>query len=264
MAKLFIKQAKQYAETRPSYPPQLFQFIASKTPLHDLAWDVGTGNGQAAQSLAGIYKNVIATDTSPKQLEFATKLPNIKYQVTPPIMSSSELEQIVAAQASLDLVTVAQALHWLDLPKFYKDVKWVLKKPHGVIATWCYTVPQVNNSVDSVFVPFYRINAEPYWEPPRKLVDDKYTNIDFPFEPVDGTDNTGPFEYVIEKSMDLESYFTYLRSWSAYQTAKDKGVELLTDDVIDNFKRAWNEDGQGQKVVRYPVYLRIGRVGNCC
>ncbi|TXG70166.1 hypothetical protein EZV62_005101 [Acer yangbiense] len=69
-------------------------------------------------------------------------------------------------------------------------------------------------------------------------------NIDFPFEPVDGTDNTGPFEFVIEKLMDLESYFTYLRSWSAYQTAKDKGVELLTDDVIDNFKRTWNEDGQ--------------------
>ncbi|KAK2651345.1 hypothetical protein Ddye_011201 [Dipteronia dyeriana] len=264
MATLYIKQAKQYADGRPSYPPQLFQFIASKTPLHDLVWDVGTGSGQAAQSLAGIYKNVIATDTSPKQLEFVTKLPNIKYQLTPPIMTPSELEQTVAAEASVDLVTIASAMHWFDLPKFYKDVKWVLKKPHGVIAAWCYSMPQVNSSVDSVFVPYDRINTEPYWEPQRKLVDDKYTTIDFPFEPVDGMDNTGPFEFVIEKLMVLDSYFNFLRSWSAYQTAKDKGVELLTEDVIDNFKRAWNEDGQGQKVVRYPVYLRIGRVGNCC
>jgi len=51
MAKLFLKQAKQYADARPSYPPQLFQFIASKTPSHYLAWDVGTGSGQAAKSV---------------------------------------------------------------------------------------------------------------------------------------------------------------------------------------------------------------------
>ena len=55
MADLFIKQAKQYAETRPDYPKELFEFIASKTPDHDLAWDVGTGNGQAAQSVSPLF-----------------------------------------------------------------------------------------------------------------------------------------------------------------------------------------------------------------
>ncbi|KAJ6425959.1 hypothetical protein OIU84_026522 [Salix udensis] len=51
MAELFVNQAKQYAETRPSYPQELFQFIASKTPTHDLVYDVGTGSGQAARSV---------------------------------------------------------------------------------------------------------------------------------------------------------------------------------------------------------------------
>lgn len=51
MAELFIKQAKQYSETRPTYPEEVFQFIASKTPSHDLVWDVGTGSGQAAKSV---------------------------------------------------------------------------------------------------------------------------------------------------------------------------------------------------------------------
>jgi hypothetical protein len=87
-------------------------------------------------------------------------------------------------------------------------------------------------------------------------------SIDFPFEPVEGTDNTGPFKFVTEKMMDLDEYFTYIRSWSAYQTAKAKGVELLRDDVIESFKRAWNEDGHGQKVVKFPVHLKIGKVGN--
>lgn len=52
MANLFIKQAKQYAVARPSYPPELFRYIASKTPRHDLVWDVGTGTGQAASSVS--------------------------------------------------------------------------------------------------------------------------------------------------------------------------------------------------------------------
>ena len=52
MAELFIKQAENYADGRPCYPQELFEFIASKTPSHDLAWDVGTGNGQAARSVS--------------------------------------------------------------------------------------------------------------------------------------------------------------------------------------------------------------------
>ncbi|XAR68435.1 Trans-aconitate 3-methyltransferase [Bertholletia excelsa] len=262
MADLFHKQANHYAETRPSYPEELFQFIASKTPLHDVVWDVGTGSGQAAKSLAGIYKNVVATDTSQKQLDFAPKLPNIRYQCTPPTISLNQLTQIVGAESTVDLVTIAQALHWFDLPTFYHQVKHVLKKPHGVIAAWCYTVPEVNEAVDSVFRPFYAVDSKDYWDPARQLVNEKYRSIEFPFEPVVGAEHTGPFEFKTERLMDLDGYFTYIRSWSAYQTAKEKGVELLRDDVVENFKRAWSEDGDEVKVVKFPIHLKIGKVGN--
>lgn len=260
MAKLFLKQAKQYADARPSYPPQLFQFIASKTPSHNLAWDVGTGSGQAAKSLAAIYKNVIATDASDKQLEFAAKLPNVRYQHTPSTMSTAELEQMVASEGTIDLVTIAQALHWFDRPTFYEQVKWVLRKPHGIIAAWCYYLPRVSDAFDTVFDQFYSTNVSPYWDPARKWVDDNYRSIDFPFEPVDGADHTGPFEFVTETMMDLDDFLTYIRSWSAYQTAKEKGVELLTEDVVEKFKLAWGEDAK--KVVKFPIYLRIGRTGD--
>uniref|UniRef100_A0A6N2N5A6 Uncharacterized protein n=1 Tax=Salix viminalis TaxID=40686 RepID=A0A6N2N5A6_SALVM len=79
---------------------------------------------------------------------------------------------------------------------------------------------------------------------------------------VEGADHTGPFKFVAEKLMDLDEYLTYLRSWSAYQTAKTKGVELPRDDMIGSFKRAWNEDGHDQKAVKFRIYLRIGKVGN--
>ncbi|GMN60952.1 hypothetical protein TIFTF001_030035 [Ficus carica] len=158
-------------------------------------------------------------------------------------MSISEVEQKIAPKSSMDLVTAAQTLHWLDLPSFYQQVKWVLKKTHGVIAVWCYTVPKVNSAV-------------------RKVVDDEYRTIDFPFEPVDGLENTGAVEFVYVKVMDLDQFFAYIRSWSAYQMAKDKGFELLRNNVIERFKCAWSEDDNDQKVVKFPVHLKIGRVGN--
>ncbi|GER57212.1 S-adenosyl-L-methionine-dependentmethyltransferases superfamily protein [Striga asiatica] len=262
MANLFIKQAEQYSVGRPSYPNQLFDFIATKTPSHDLAWDVGTGSGQAARSLANIYKNVIATDTSPKQLEYAAKLPNITYKHTSPCMTISELQEKIGPKSSVDLVTIAQAMHWFDLPKFYQQVKWALKKPDGVIAAWCYTSPEVNPGVDSVLKRYCTNCVTPHWAPARRFVAEKYETIEFPFGPVDGLENNGPFRFNSEEVMDLERYLTYLKSWSPYQTAKEKGVELLSDDVIEGFTRAWNEDGKIEKVVTFPVYLRIGKVGS--
>ncbi|XP_004493415.1 uncharacterized protein [Cicer arietinum] len=260
MAELFVNQAKQYADSRPSYPLQLFQFIASKTPSHNLVWDVATGSGQAAKSLATLYKNVIATDVSEKQLEFATKLPNVRYQHTPSTMSKIELEQLVTPEGTIDLVTIAQALHWFDLSTFYEQVKWVLKKPHGIIAAWCYNLPRISNEVDIVLDQLYSVISKPYWDSARKLVDENYRSIDFPFEAVDGVDHTGPFEFVTETNMTFDGLLTYIRSWSAYQTAKEKGVELLGDDVVEKFKFAWGEDVR--KTAKFPIYLRIGRVGN--
>ncbi|XP_057429776.1 uncharacterized protein LOC130722909 [Lotus japonicus] len=260
MAELFEKQAKQYVDGRPSYPPQLFQFIASKTPSHHRAWDVATGNGQAAKSLAALYENVIATDASEKQLEFAEKISNVRYEYTPPTMSLAELEQIVAPQGTIDLVTIAQALHWFHLPTFYEQVKLVLKKPHGVIAAWRYDLPGFCDAVlDSILHQLYFFDLDPYWETKSRSVREKFLSFDFPFVPVD-TDHTGPFEFVMETMMDLDSLFTYIRSLSAYQTAKEKGVEILREDVVEKFKLAWGEDGQ--KVARSPIYLRIGRVSD--
>ncbi|KAK1390530.1 putative methyltransferase [Heracleum sosnowskyi] len=100
------------------------------------------------------------------------------------------LESHIAPKSTVDLVTIAQALHWFDNPNFYQQVKYVLKKSHGVVAAWCYTVPQVNVAIDAVFKPFYSVHCEPYWDPACKKVDNEYRSIDFPFEPADGLDHT--------------------------------------------------------------------------
>ncbi|KAL5994666.1 hypothetical protein ACLOJK_024719 [Asimina triloba] len=263
MADLFNRQAKQYAEGRPSYPLELFQFIASKTPEHELAWDVGTGNGQAAVSLAGFYKNVVGTDTSAEQLSFAEKLPNVRYQQTTPALTVDELKAKVGPHQTVDLVTVAQAFHWFDRPTFYQHVKWLSKRPNGVLAVWCYTLPRINDSIDAIIDRVYA-ELEPFWAAPRKMVDDEYRSFEFPFEPVEGTEHTGPFEFEAKQSMDLDAYLTYIQSWSAYQIARQKGIEHLTEEVVEDFKRAWGGEDEKHsiKVAKFPVFLRIGKVGN--
>ncbi|CAO2822316.1 unnamed protein product [Amaranthus hypochondriacus] len=254
--------ASQYSGGRPSYPPQLFDFIASHTPAHFLAWDVGTGTGQAIPSLAERFKNVVGTDVHATQLDCAPKLPNVKYYETPRVLSFGDVEQKIAPESSIDLITVAQAMHWFDLTKFYEVVKWALKKPNGVIAAWCYTTPEVNEEVDAVFWPFYKGFAGPGWHETTSAVDDKYRSIDFPFEPVDGLSHTGPFEFKAEKIMILEDFFAYIRSWSAYNAAKERGEEKLTDELIEKFKQAWLNDGKNEKFVNFPIYLRMGKVGD--
>lgn len=263
-AGLFDRQAREYADGRPQYPPELFSFIATHTPHRRLAWDVGTGSGQAALSLCEIFESVIATDVSEQQISYAPRRPNIKYAVTPRAMSVEELESTVAAEGSVDLVTVAQALHWFDLETFYGHVKHVLRKPGGVFAAWCYREPVVNPSVDRVFEDLYGPSLLPFWDPARRLVDDEYASLSFPFRGVvqegseEGEWTTAPIKFWAKKEMGLDGFMTYLRSWSPYQTAKATGVDLLDEQMVARFKDAWG--GIEVKTISWPVFLRIGIV----
>jgi methylase of polypeptide subunit release factors len=67
----FSKQAADYAKFRPRYPHEMFEYLGSLAPRRQLAWDCGTGNGQAAVGLATMFDRVIATDASEKQISNA-------------------------------------------------------------------------------------------------------------------------------------------------------------------------------------------------
>jgi ubiquinone/menaquinone biosynthesis C-methylase UbiE len=109
----FSRQAADYAKFRPSYPKELFDYLGSIAPGRQLAWDCGTGNGQAAIGLASVFDGVIATDASEKQITNAEPHERVDYRVAP--AESSGINS-----ATIDLIMVAQALHWFDLDRFYR------------------------------------------------------------------------------------------------------------------------------------------------
>src|SRR2546425_12438037 len=110
----FSSVATRYADFRPHYPAALFDYLATLVPRDSLVWDCAAGNGQAAVDLAARFDRVIATDASREQIASATPHPNVEFRVAP--ADESGLPDV-----SVGLLTVAQALHWFDLERFYAE-----------------------------------------------------------------------------------------------------------------------------------------------
>lgn len=243
----FSPLAENYARYRPGYPQELFDLVARLAPSTRCAWDCATGSGQAAVQLARSFDQVIASDGSARQVASAEPHDRVHYHV-----ASAEKSGI--PDGSVDAVTVAQALHWFDFDRFYAEVERVLK-PGGIIAVWSYDLFSVNPRIDGIVNDFYQRSIHPYWPAERRHVENGYRDIPFPFERL----QTPDFE--MSARWDLGHLLGYLRTWSAakrYQEALGRDpVELIEGELAT----AWHESGP-VLMVRWPLSLRIGRVGS--
>jgi SAM-dependent methyltransferase len=241
----FSTQSAIYAKSRPVYPQEIFQFILSLCPEYKLAWDCGTGNGQTAAVLAATFEKVIATDISENQLANARQKPNITYKVEPAENSSLETN-------SADLITVATALHWMDIPAFYKEADRVLKS-NGVLAVWSYAGCTVNPEIDALFNDYANNFLKDYWPPQIRIVwEDKYEHLPFPYALIPVP------EFHIEAQYNLPEFLNYLLSWSASQQyIKQHGTSPL-GKIETELKKVW-PDKTAKKTVKWPLYLKCGR-----
>lgn len=242
----FSTQSAIYRVARPRYAPELFAWLAAQAPGRALAWDAGCGTGQASVGLAAEFGRVIATDPSAAQIAQAEAAPNIEYRV-------ERAEQSTLEDASADLVTVAQALHWFDLGAFHAEVGRVLR-PGGIVAEWTYADCHVTPAVDAVKRTLYVDLLDSYWPPERRLVESGYAELAFPF-----TRLTAPtFELVAH--WDLAAFLAYLRSWSATQRYIAATASDPVDELGARFAAAWGDAGE-VRVVRWDLALRVGRCG---
>jgi SAM-dependent methyltransferase len=241
----FSDKASGYAAFRPVYPDSLFNYLYAHTPGYDAAWDAGTGNGQVAAVLAGKFNRVYATDISVKQLMKVPTLPNLSSFV-----ADEAAPQI--PDASMSLVTAAQAVHWFDTAKFAKEVERVAK-PGALLAIWGYSLVQLPANWQPQLNTFYKEVVGPYWDVERKHIDDHYANISLPFQELHHA--TEPFQMTYKWKRDqLEGY---LNTWSSVgnyvRENNDNPVvpfmaELLEQRLPEAFE------------VTFPLFVRLFRL----
>jgi SAM-dependent methyltransferase len=242
----FSSLAPAYAAARPRYPPALFAYLASLAPSRRRAWDCGAGSGQAALELAAFFDEVTATDASAEQLAQMPSHPRVTRRAAP-----AEASGIPAA--SMDLVTVAQALHWFDVTAFFKAARRALA-PGGVLAVWCYGLQRVgDDDIDVMLERFYHETVGPYWLPERRLVETGYRTLPFPFDELPAP--------ALEMAHDwtLAELAAYLHTWSA--TARfvlSEGYDPVAP-LADRLAPLWGSVSGARRRIRWPLSLRLGR-----
>lgn len=241
----FGSVAESYAAHRPRYPSELFAWLASIAPAREAAWDCGAGNGQASVGLASHFRRVIATDASAAQIAQATPHPAVEYRVAPAEASGLPDE-------SVDLVTAAQAAHWFDLPRFFAEARRVVRRD-GVVALWSYNflstgIPAVDESVTH----FYAVTLGSWWAPERRLVEDGYRSIDFPFDELPAP------RFHMSARWTLAQLLGYLRTWSAVDRYRRETGDDPVTPLGEALAAPWGDPVQAREIA-WPLEFRVGR-----
>lgn len=239
----FSAIAAEYRDFRPDYPRALFDYLAALAPSRSLAWDCATGSGQVARALAPHFDLVLGTDASAAQIDSAVAHPRVAYRVAP-------AEQAPLADRSVQLITVAQALHWFDLPRFFAEAARVLAS-RGVLAVWSYGVLRADDpDINALVAHLYDDVLGPYWPPERRLVETGLAEVDLPF-----AEQEAP-GFSMQASWRRDQLLGYLGTWSAVRRYR----RATGRDPLETFARKLGEywtDAGSHLMLRWPLHLRV-------
>ena len=241
----FSSTATGYAAHRPVYPRAVAEALAERSPGRGLAWDAGCGSGQLSVVLGEVFGEVAATDASAAQIAAATPHPHVRYTLAP-------AERSGLPGGSVDCAVAAQAAHWFDLDAYYREVRRV-GRPGALVALVTYAVMQVDPAVEDVIAHFYWKTLEGHWPAERRLVEEGYRSLPFPFDPVEAP------PLALEHRWSAEQLLGYVGTWSAVQSLRKAGRGSELERFGQEVRKAWG-DPATPRIIRWPLSLRLGRV----
>lgn len=222
----------------------MFDFILHHVPVHQRAWDVATGNGQVAGKLSQHFEQVMATDISENQLRHAVQRNNIIYK-------TESAEHSSFADASFDLITVGQAIHWFKFDAFYQEARRTSRQG-GIIAVIGYPLFSISKEVDELIWKFYAETLHDCWDRERKYLDEQYATLPFPFTEI----KSPPFE--MRYDWTLDQLVGFLNTWSAVRHYVVKHGVNPVDSIAKDLQEIWTEDEK--KKIHFPILLKLGRI----
>ncbi|MDX2227992.1 MAG: methyltransferase domain-containing protein [Leptolyngbyaceae cyanobacterium bins.349] len=243
----FSNHAQIYAQHRPAYPLELFEYLSTLVSRHDTVWDCGTGNGQVAIGLIPYFQHIYATDASAQQIEHAIAHPQVEYAV-------ATAEHTNLPTHSIDLITVGLALHWFNFELFYPEVRRVLR-PEGAIAAWCYSdveLPTATQELRDRLTDFRQL-VYPYFAPEIDYIWARYETLPFPF----AEQAAPPFRMTATWTVD--NFIGYLQSLSGTQRCREQhGAEKL-NALAQPLITTWQASATTLPV-QWQIYLKVGKV----
>jgi len=172
--------------------------------------------------------HVIGTDVSQNQITNAIPKDNVEYRC----IKGEDLS--FASSNSIDLITVATALHWINIDEFVREVKRVLKPSTGVLAIWTYRYAQLENpQANEIIHEFFYKTLFPYWNEKQHLVEDFYESFlpQLPF-------NTTMKQFTIERHIQMspEAFIGFVETGSACQTFRRQNGEVIYQQTLNTLK----------------------------
>lgn len=232
-ASTFNNNSSHYATYRPKYPRELYENISSLCKNHNLVWDCACGNGQVAIDISEYFEKVEASDIAENQIANAFKKSNINYSI-----QNSEATSF--PNDYFDAICIAQALHWFNLNKFFKEAKRVLKKD-GIFICWGYSFFKINDDIDNLLNHFLLNKIDTFWSENNRSLHNQYNNIKFPFKSINF-----PRINMIE-NWSINRLIEYLNTWSSVKLYNEKFNTFIVNDLENELKKIW-KDNETKKI----------------
>lgn len=128
----FERGASDYELARPGYPEAVYDLLAEVCPIRPRSrvCDLAAGTGKFTRGLISIGAHIVAVEPVAAMRQ--------QLQVVCPAVEVLEgtAEAIPLADQSVDVVTVAQALHWFDVPAALAEIHRVLRADGALALVW--------------------------------------------------------------------------------------------------------------------------------
>lgn len=240
----FSAGAALYARHRPSYPAELFDWIAATTavPRGGVAVDLGCGTGISTRLLAERGYEAVGVDPNETMLDQARRAGGGRYV-------RGEAAATGLPDASADLVTVAQAFHWFDIPATMRELHRVLRPGRLTVAYWNVRDPSSDfmRDYDDALRRFSREYA----------ILDKPVETTAAIKRAAGVEDVREAEFGCRQAFDLEGLLgrAYSSSYVIHGVADHDAFRAVLRDVHATYAR----DGQVEFLYRtLAIAWRLG------
>ena len=131
----FSSRVENYVKYRPTYPPEVVELLKAECGLtgESVAADIGSGTGILAEMLLREGCRVFGVEPNRGMREAGERL-LARYERFTSVAATAE--ETTLPDASVDLVTAAQAFHWFDPARARREFARLLRPGGFVAVVW--------------------------------------------------------------------------------------------------------------------------------